>query len=193
MKNSTFINSISLSSKIIVIPLILLLGACSTIYVPEVDQSANYDFNSVKTYNLVGDEHLRNPMISDISRDRLDSALDNSMEQKGLSEVQEESADILISYFIVTKDKVKINSSYNTGYYGYNNCYRCASSVGVSHVSTRDYIEGTLVVDIIDNETKRSVWRSTLTKPIKDYDTGLERDQAINTAVKNMMKDLPIS
>jgi len=183
----------SVISKLLIVPIVLILGACSTTYTPESDVNLAYDFNSVKSYSVVGDDHLRNPLISDIDRERIDSAIDSSMQQRGKFEVNEDKADILISYFVVTKDKTKVNAHYSGGY-GHG-CYRCGYGYGggVSHISTRDYVEGTLVLDIIDNDTDQSVYRSTLTKPLKSYDTPQERQQAITDAVNDMMKQMPLS
>ena len=174
--------------------MVLLLGACSTVYTPESDKSMNYDFATVKSYHVIGDQQLKNPMFSDIDRSRLETAIDSEMQQRGKFEVGVDKADILVSYFVVTKDKVKVNSSYSGGYYG-GGCYRCGYGYGggVSNISTRNYVEGTLVVDIIDNETKLSVYRSTLTKPLKSYDTVQEREQAINKVISDMIKPLPFS
>jgi len=191
MKNSSKINKQN-TSKLIVLSSVFLLGACSTNYVPETDQSSSYDFSKVETYSVIGDEQLKNPMFSDIDRERFEAAIDISMEQRNVEEVNPDKADVLVSYFVVTKDKVKVNSTYSGGYA--SSCYRCgyAYGGGVSHISTRNYVEGTLVVDIIDNNTERSVYRSTLTKPLKSYETTKEREQAINKAVKDMMEKLPV-
>lgn len=179
-------------TKMIVVSSVLLLGACSSNYVPETDQSSSYDFSKVDTYSVIGDEQLKNPMFSDIDRERFDAAIDISMRQHDVEEVTADKADVLVSYFVVTKDKVKVNSSYSGGYA--SSCYRCGYGYGggVTHISTRNYVEGTLVVDIIDNDTKRSVYRSTLTKPLKSYETTQEREQAINKVVSDMMEKLPI-
>ncbi len=88
----------------------------------------------------------------------------NELEIQGRSSVDEASADILISYFVVTKDKVKVNSSYTGGYYPNS---RYGYSRGGSHISTRNYVEGTIVIDLIDIISQNAVWRSTLTKTIK--------------------------
>ena len=172
------------------LPLVLLLGACSSNYVPETDQSSSYDFSKIETYSVIGDEQLKNPMFSDIDRARFDAAIDISMQQHNIEEVSPEQADVLVSYFVVTKDKVKVNSSYSGGYA--SSCYRCGYGYGggVTHISTRNYVEGTLVVDIIDNDSKLSVYRSTLTKPLKSYETAEERQQVINKAVSDMMQSL---
>ena len=172
------------------LPLVLLLGACSSNYVPETDQSSSYDFSKIETYSVIGDEQLKNPMFSDIDRARFDAAIDISMQQHNIEEVSPENADVLVSYFVVTKDKVKVNSSYSGGYA--SSCYRCGYGYGggVTHINTRNYVEGTLVLDIIDNDSKLSIYRSTLTKPLKSYETAEERQQAMNKAVSDMMQSL---
>lgn len=172
------------------LPLVLLLGACSSNYVPETDQSSSYDFSKIETYSVIGDEQLKNPMFSDIDRARFDAAIDISMQQHNIEEVSPEQADVLVSYFVVTKDKVKVNSSYSGGYA--SSCYRCGYGYGggVTHINTRNYVEGTLVLDIIDNDSKLSIYRSTLTKPLKSYETAEERQQAMNKAVSDMMQSL---
>ena len=129
-----------------VLPLVLLLGACSTNYVPETDQSSSYDFSKIGTYSVIGDEQLKNPMFSDIDRARFDAAIDISMQQHNIEEVSPEQADILVSYFVVTKDKdkVKVNSGSSAGYA--SSCYRCGYGYGgggVTHINTRNYVEGT--------------------------------------------------
>lgn len=177
--------------KLIFMPAVLMLSACSTTYTPETDKNPNYNFNDVKSYYVIGDERQKKPMFSDIDRARLEGAIDDSMQQLGKLKEQESEADILISYFVVTKDKVKVNSSYSGNYS--QGCYRCWPSygAGVTHISTRDYVEGTLVLDIIDNDTKRSVYRSKLVKPLKSFETLQEREQAMNNMVKEMMKSIP--
>jgi len=179
-------------TKAVSLSSVLLLGACSTNYVPETDQSSSYNFANVSTYSVIGDEKLKNPMFSDIDRERFDAAIDISMQQHNFEEVSADKADVLVSYFVVTKDKVKVSASYNAGYA--SSCYRCGYGYGggVSHINTRNYVEGTLVVDIIDNETNKSVYRSTLVKPLKSFDTTQEREQAINKVVSDMMKKLPV-
>lgn len=195
MKKSTLAQDISNPKNpltLMALPMVLLLGACSSQYTPEIDQSSQYNFSSVQTYNVVGDEQLKNPMFSDIDRERFDAAIDISMQQKGIIETSVEQADVLVSYFVVTKDEVKVNSTVSGGYA--SSCYRCGYGYGggVSHISIRNYVEGTLVMDIIDNDTKRSIYRSTLTKPLKSYETTQEREKAISKVVKDMMEKLPV-
>lgn len=69
--------------NIFLLPVVFVLGACSTTYTPNTDQSINYDFSSVKTFKVVGDDHLKNPMISDINRARIDDAVTSGFTDLG--------------------------------------------------------------------------------------------------------------
>jgi hypothetical protein len=173
--------------NLFILPVILVLGACSTTYTPETDQSSDYNFSAAKTFNVVGDDKLKNPMISDINRSRIDSALISSLIKQGKTEANINSADVIISYFIVTKDKVKVTSSYS-GRYGR---YGVHGYGGVSGIDARDYVEGTLIIDVIDNESQKTIWRSTLKKSLKSYDDSADRELAINNAVSSMMESFP--
>jgi hypothetical protein len=170
------------------VAVITLVSACSTAPTANTDKSESYDFAQSRTFTVVGDGHLNNPMISDLDRQRMNRALTNELEIQGRVAVDEKSADILISYFVVTKDKVKVNSSYTGGYsrYGYGR------GMGVSHTSARNYVEGTIVIDVIDNSSQNAVWRSTLTKTIKNYDSSEQRDAEIASLINIMLADFPI-
>ncbi|KGJ99590.1 DUF4136 domain-containing protein [Thalassotalea sp. ND16A] len=178
--------------KLILIPLVLLLSACSTTYQAESDYNSAYDFNAVQSFHVVGDERLNNPMLSDIDRDRINVAISESLSAQGKQAENKESADVLVEYFVLTKDKTKI---YSTSAAGYANCYRCGYGygAGVSNISSRDYVEGTIVVDVIDNVSQKTIWRSTLSKKLQDFDNATERNEAIKLAVNAIFKEFPAS
>ncbi len=180
-------------NKIIPIALCsLFLAACTTTYTANTDRDEEYDFQSLHSYFVVADSKHKNPMISDIDRNRLNDAIDNEFNLQGLIATDEDNADVLISYFVVTKDKMKIRSSGHNPYYGYNSRYGQAYgyNYGASNISTKNYTEGTFVIDIVDNKTKETVWRSTLVKPIKHYKTSEQREQAVTELVSTMFADI---
>ena len=173
--------------NLLILPVILVLGACSTTYTPKTDQSSSYDFSSVRTFNVMGDSTPRHSAVSDINRERIDTAVVNTLTEHGKQIGDETSADVLVSYFVVTKDKMRVNTVNSA----YNGRYRMAGYSGIAHVSTHNYVEGTLVIDVIDNDSKKSVWRSILTTPIKNYKTPAEREQVIDNAIKAAFESFP--
>ena len=179
--------------QFILISLYLLFSAgCTTTYTANTDRDEQYDFQAVQSYFVSGDAEHKNPMISDIDRNRLNDAIDNEFNLQGLIATDKENADVLISYFVVTKDKMKVRDSGHSPYYGYNSRYghTYGYSYGASNISTKNYTEGTFVIDIVDNKTKETVWRSTLVKPIKYYKNSGQREQAVTELVNTMFADM---
>ncbi len=174
-------------TKLMILPIVLIMGACSTTYTPDTDQSSSYDFSTVKTFNVIGDVRHNASIMNDIDRERINIAITKALTEQGKQEDEVKSSDILISYFIVAKDKIKVNSNFNGGYgrFGFHGV------AGVSHVNVRNYVEGTLVIDAIDNKSQKTIWRSSLTKSLKHFETTQERDEAIKKVVNIMMEQLP--
>jgi hypothetical protein len=115
-----------------------------------------------------------NPVpMSDMERERIDTALETAFRNKGYEILDEDNAaeaDLLISWTLILNDKTDVRTyqtpatGMNMGYSrfgGYNrysmyNCWSCTQT----EVSVKNYTEGTFIVDMISPELKRSVWRS---------------------------------
>ncbi|WNC69100.1 DUF4136 domain-containing protein [Thalassotalea nanhaiensis] len=160
------------------------LAGCSSSYEANTDYKKEYDFSKVGSYFVIADKGLKNPMLSDIDRGRISYAIDSKLQKEGFKAAGHNSADILISYFVITKDKVKVTSYVHNPRYVYAPTYDPG-------ISAKDYTEGTFVLDFIDNKTKQTVWRSTLTKPLKTFDSIEQRDQAIAELINKMLAELP--
>ncbi|SES92113.1 DUF4136 domain-containing protein [Thalassotalea agarivorans] len=175
-------------TKQIIVLLTLCLSACSS-YNASVDKQVGYDFSQVDSYHIVADSHDKNRMLSDIDRNRINAAIDTQSQAQGLEKVSLEKADIMIAYFLVTKDKIDVDTTYS-GHYGR---YYGPGYAGVSTVHTHDYVEGTLVIDFIDSKTKQSVMRSTLSKKLKQLDSAQEREEEINKVIATMFEKIKFS
>lgn len=168
------------------------VAGCTTAPTANSDRNEEYNFKAVKSYYIVGDKDLKNPMISDIDRSRFNKAINNELTLQGLVATEENSADILITYFVVTKDKMKVNASGHSAYYGRGS--RGGSAFGYGYggpnIHAKNYTEGTFVVDVIDTKTKETVWRSTLVKKVKNHDSIEERKQAVTELFNTIFADL---
>ena len=122
-------------------------------------------------------------MFSDIDRERFHEAIEKELDHRGLNLTEQKLADVLVSYFVVTKDKTKIYAN------GYNPTFATRNLYGYSHINTKNYTQGTLVIDLIDNKTKKTVWRSSLTKPVKNYRSSEEKEKAISTLISSMFTE----
>ena len=164
---------------------------------PAVDYKSDYNFaavHKVAFFHESGEVSGNNPIpLSDMARDRIDSALETALQTKGFVWVDDASqADLLVSWHLVTQDKTDVRTyqtpSMGVGYGrygGYNrysmyNCWGCGSQ---TEVSVQNYTEGTFIVDMIDPKLKKSVWRSVIQSKLK----AKELDQAQANAVAASM------
>jgi Domain of unknown function (DUF4136) len=180
----------------------LLLTACaSSPPKPDVDYKQDYDFSQVKRiafYAKSGKVTGDNPLqLSDFQKGRVNDALTYALQLKGFEVVSDASqADMLISWYLVTQFKTDVQT-YNTPgmygpYYGYNRyaMYSCWSCMGGTEVVSRNYTEGTFIVDMIDPGLRKSVWRSSIQSRIKEKDQ-LKDQEAVNAAAVNILASFP--
>jgi hypothetical protein len=162
---------------------VTLIAACaSTPPVPTVDYKSDYNFSTVKKLAFYDESGMiggNNPVsLSDMERERIDTALETALRNKGfeiLDEKNASEADLLIGWTLILNDKTDVRTyqtpSSNIGYSrygGYNrysmyNCWSCTQT----EVSVKNYTEGTFIVDMISPELKRSVYRSEVQSRLK--------------------------
>jgi hypothetical protein len=182
--------------------LLMLLTACATTPpAPVVDFKPGYDFGAVRKiafYDQSGLVTGNHPVpISDMTRDRIDSALEQALRAKGFEILERKDAgqaQLLISWTLITDDKTEVRTygtpGFGVGFGRYNrysmyNCWGCAQT----EVSVKNYTEGTFIVDMIDPKLQRSVWRGSIQSRLKSQP---ENDQAkYNAAADNIFASFP--
>ncbi len=183
----------------------LLLAACaSKPPKTDVDFNQSYDFMKVQkiafyqnSAHVSGDNPLQ---LSDMQVDRINEALGNAVSLKGFKLVEDANeADLLLSWHLATQDKTDVrtynspNMSSGMGYGrygGYNrysmyNCWNCSNT----EVRVSEYTEGTFIVDMIDPNLKKSVWRGVTQSKLKGEHSS---DQGkYNAAAIRMLEGFP--
>ena len=182
-----------------------LLAACaSTPPEPEVDFNSSYNFSKIKTIAFLpasGGASGDSPraLLSDMQINRIDLALEQSVEKKGFDIITDTSkADALITWHLFAQEKTDVRT-YNTGpsyggyygrYGGYNrraaySCWNC----GGTEVSVKQYTQGTFIVDVIDPKLNQSVFRSVIQSRLKGQ---MQQEQEpYNTAADRIMAKFP--
>lgn len=174
----------------------LLLAACASgPPKPTVDYNSAYDFTQVRKiayYKRSGQVSGDMPLqLSDMQRERIDEALSLALAGKGFDIISDpDQADLLISWHLATQDKTDVRTyetpSYGASYgrYGrYNrhsmyNCWNCSQT----QVSVQNYTQGTFIVDMIDPEARKSVWRGVTQSKLKgepENDQGKYNEAAV--------------
>lgn len=142
-----------------------------------------------------GDPRLDN----DITRERIKTAIDVNLAAKGFRQTDPATAQVLVEYHIGLQDKVDTHvTSFGgpgpagmacgprgcIGGYGWG-MYGAPTDIDVRHIS---YVEGTLMLDLIDRHSNKLAWRATSQKRLDKDDAS---QTGVNAIVADMVKSLP--
>jgi len=139
----------------------LALGGCSTAsYV--VDWDVANDFSGYRTYAWYElatprGEGAPQAVPNEIVAERVRRAVTGALDAKGMRPAAAGEADLLVTYGIVLQRGVRVyHSGWGGPYWGW---YGWGRGPGWGYTSARSYVEGTLVVDVLDGSRRRLVWR----------------------------------
>jgi len=178
MQTSPVINAL----KITAVAALLAIAGCSSGPKVITNVNPNAAFNSYKTYNYVAtlgtDERkgyrsiLSNYMIA---------ATDREMQARGYQ--KSGSPDLVVNFYVHTKEKIRTTTEPSMGmggYYGYRAGYYGA--YGGYETRTTQYTEGTLNIDIVDNQTQQLAWEGIAVGRVND-EVRQNLEGAVNTAL----------
>jgi hypothetical protein len=139
----------------------------------DFDPSA--DFAKFHTYYWAGGKDVsgRGSLENSLVEKRVKDIIGTQLRAKGLSEVTEDAKpDLAILYWIGAKDKTSIETmptsamSSRVGWSRYDPYWGGRWGHTYDEVVVRNYTEGTLIVDLIDANTKELAWRAYLVQTV---------------------------
>ena len=130
----------------------LIISSCSSIHVAaDYDRSVN--FSSYKSFSFV-QEGIKKVKISDLYKRRILNAIENELISKGLK--KSDNPDLLVN--IITKERKEVNIyNQNFGMWGWG--WGWGPTFGLNQTNISDSTNGTLFIDLIDNNKKELVWQ----------------------------------
>ena len=170
-------------SAILVLSVALTAGCATTMNVSSHVQR-NLDLSQYRTYGWgpadalpTGDPRLdRDPFF----QDHFQGAVERELALRGIEQATSGTPDLLIHYHANISQRIDVNE-FDRGY-GYCDGDNCP-------VSMIEYEAGTLVLDFVDTQTNRVIWRAWAQDRVegilKDRD---KMEEKINEAVKRMME-----
>ncbi len=176
---------------------LLVIGAVITIGLascaPSIKVKAHYDkdqdFSGLKTFDWLKPEPRQtNPMEKNpILARNVKKEIIANLQHKGLK-VQGANPDFYIVFYGSTREKTEIQtwgSPYRT--WGYRGWVR---GWDYSYVTTDEYEEGTLVIDIIDAKSNRMVWRGSGSDRIEKAPSK-KFEERVQAAVHKILSGFP--
>jgi hypothetical protein len=165
--------------------LLLLLAPvfCAAGVKTDFDPAA--DFSHYRTFTFIGGQEItRTGLLSDSAmRERFKNFISGAMSLHGLHEVPaDQNYDLAVRYWVARRAKTETTIVSNDFMYGGYPPYWTGPWGWSYEEYVTDYLDGTLVIDLIDPATKELVWRTFLKQKIED------REKAYREAKKNLSK-----
>lgn len=176
------------------IPLILLglLFGCS----PTVKVTSDYDhsanFSEYKTF-AVYDLRAQEGQVNQLNADRVAKAIRAEMTAKGF--VESDNPDLKVNAVSILKNKTQVTADSN--FYGYGGMYRpygywgggAMMGGGTTTFNTYDYVDGSLIIDIVSSKTQKLLWQGIGNAQIDSKPDNPE--EFIAGAIKKILENFP--
>ena len=176
--------------RIIIVIFALLLSACSSQKDAGAVYQTRFDFTQVKSYSLYdrNSEFRDFQSINDITRNGIEMAIEHDMDKKDFLYKNIDKADLIVSYHLIGRGKRDF-SHYNKAVRYCDYCLR-ANTWQTDNKNWTIRL-GSLIIDLIDPKTKRSVWRAVYPLELDPEDNSQEVNEKIIMAVKTMLALYP--
>ena len=181
---------------------LLAAGGCAgPKVITDFDPSA--EFSAFRTFAFTGvtDRDQGGVLDNSLLRKRIEEIVGRQLTAKGLRQVGvEDHSDLLVHFWVGVKDKQRVESTgmaggpYGGRYgrrpgYPYGGMYGTGAGFSGGGVTTYEYEEGTLIVDLTESSKKELVWRATIRGVLGD---SVEKNsEMVNKGVAKAFEDYP--
>jgi hypothetical protein len=175
----------------LLVVLTMSLWACTSFNV-KTDYDSTTDFTTFKTFAFAGLADVNKGGIYDnsLTQRRVETAVVRELTAKGLHQVGlAEPSDLLIHYWFNVQDKQRLESGgTSVGVARYGGGYGWGMGYG-GGVTTVDYKEGTLILDLVEPAKKQLVWRATIVGTLQE--SSKENVELGNKAIAKAFENYP--
>ena len=166
-------------------------ASCSTTKIV-TDSVSNIDFSGYETVKIEYQPNEGQQQINAINAQRVEAAIQEQTQARGLSEAEEAELRIVWGVGIDIQRNYSTHSTYHHhGGYGYRGRYG-GSGFGSGYSNTSEYTTttGTFQVALIDAKTDQIIWLGQASDNIKGKSK--KADEKINTIIEKVFEEFPI-
>lgn len=185
--------SIIRASVLTSLMLVFLAGCTST---PSVvtDYDTGYSFGDLDTFRVEVAQRKDSPqnlLISPFTYTHLERLIGENLSERYRPAEEGATPDFIVRYHIVVENRLDMrsyNQRHGFGYYGYGPFYRYPYA---TQPSPRIYRQGSLIVDIVEGESNRPLWRGVSEQRLQDSLSPDEQRQRLGAALTDIMSNFP--
>ncbi len=176
------------------------VAGCGASYQFHTDFDPGNDFTGYRTYAWMADRPSGDPRVDDLEllHTALHHFVNRELAAKGYTMVEStEPADFYVGYYVAVRrdfniDEMNAPYGFGEGVYwptwstGYN------SAAGPSRTYMDTEVKGYFVLDVVDSENRRLVWRSQVSGDVTFYEEGTDESPGhIEANTARILRDFP--
>lgn len=169
---------------------LMALGCAPSIRVNS-DFDPTTDFATFSSWSWVVDAPAMPDGANTLTRDRIGSAIERTLAAKGYRQ-DATNPSFRVGFAVSTQDNVRVRTQpttvHTTTWRGTRGRYMGWSG---STVDVQQFTEGTLIIDVVQPDGERLIWRGTGTTRLSEQRTPEQRIALINDAVSRILAQFP--
>ncbi|MFN2359611.1 MAG: DUF4136 domain-containing protein [Marinobacter sp.] len=168
---------------ILVSLLVLALSGCASKVVTDYDSGTVFGNYASWAFAPKGDGEK----FTSLDGGRIESAVERELNRKSMRKVEESEADLLVAWQIVEEERLErtgvgLGFGFGSGNFGW----------GLSSAPpVREIEEGKLVLELVDTDTDRVVWRAASRRYLNENQSSETRRELIDEIVADMFEKYP--
>lgn len=167
----------------------LILTSCSTVKF-YADYNEETDFTNYNSYSKIIWNIDNDSIVNSITKEKVINAIRQELDTRAIKE-NKLNSDISISINFIRKDKIGTSSYTNYGgYYGYG--YYRPMGYTTTNYYNYTYTEGSIVIDIFDEKTKKLIWQGTAKQDFNSNVNPNLTTEKINYIIQKIFAKYPL-
>ena len=179
--------------RVLAVATVAIVSGCSSGPSIRVDADPGADFSAYRTFGFFAPLATDKAGYSTLLTSRLKETAKREMQAHGY-EYAASSPDLLVNFNVNVIDKTEVRSSPSMsagyGYYGYRAGMYGSWSGYPQDVTTTNYKQGTLAIDVVDAARRQLVWQGVaegrITKEVRENPSA-----AVDIAVTQVLAGFP--
>lgn len=173
----------------------LVFAGCTTQPRVETDYQADFDFSSLKTFDVAEtkQDSKESILVSPFTLSHIHSSLEGELARRYQSTATGAKPDFVVSYHVVIEEKIdprSYNDLYGFGYYGRGYRYPSPFLYGAG-TGVQVYNQGSLIIDIVDAKTEKPIWRGVSEKRLSRGMAPQQQREVLSRAVIEVIAQFP--
>lgn len=167
------------TARLLALPLALALAACTGFRV-STDHDPRADFARLQSYAWIPRPKPADPLVANtLVTNRVHDAIDRELERKGFRRADAAKPDFLVDFACTGRGRLDVVAWPSWGSW---------RRWGWTDVQAIEYVEGTMIVGVLDPTTHDVLWRGAATRALDEDSGGVEQ---VDEVVKAVLAGFP--